>query len=87
MACGGNFYKVKFRLKHLIYKELLSADMFEDLRVFGVQSAIAQEMTEDRAKTVFYGQYKHDAEILTIVPEKRIEQSMDVEVKIAYRLT
>ena len=80
MACGGNFYNVQFCIHNNIYEELLSADMFEDLRVHGLQSTIAQNVKEKEAIRVSIGKFKHPVQILNIVPKDRIEQEMDVEV-------
>lgn len=80
MACGGNFYKVQFRINNNIYEEMLSADMFEDLRVHGLNSTIAQQVTADDVVRVAIGKFKYPVDILTIVPESRMEQEIDVEV-------
>ena len=58
----------------------MSADMFEDLRVFGLESTVAREVDPENALSVAIGKFKHPVEIMTIVPEKRLEQNMDIEV-------
>ena len=80
MACGGNFYKVEFRINNNIYEEMLSADMFEDLRVHGLNSTIAQQVKAEDVVRMTIGKFKYPVEILKIVPERRMQEEIHVEV-------
>ena len=82
MACADiGLYKVKFRVRNNIFEEVLSAELFEDMRVNGLQSQVVTELRQENAKSVAIGKFQHPVEILFIEPYKeRNVQNMDVDV-------
>ena len=63
MACAeSGLYKVKFRVYNNIYEEVLSAELFEELRVNGIQAQVVKELRPDDVKSVAIGKFKHDVE-------------------------
>ena len=81
--CKCRIVQVKFRVHNYIYEEILSAEMFEDMRVNGVNLQVCAELRQEDAKSVAVGQFRHAVEILTIVPcSNEVPQQMDVEVKV-----
>ena len=84
---AGSMYKVKFRVHNHIYEEILSAELFEDMRVNGLCSQVVHELRQDEAKSVAVGQFKHPVELLSIHPhnEKPNEQPEQMETEVCYK--
>ena len=86
MACSdsGSMYKVKFRVHNYIYEEILSAELFEDMRVNGLRSQVVHEIRQDEAKSVAVGNFKHPVELLSIHPhnENRTAESEQMETEV-----
>ena len=81
MAYGGNLYTVKFRIRNYVYEEVLSADMFEDLRVRGIDSDVAKEVRDSDAKSLAIGVFKNPVEIMIVEPYlSGRETAMETEV-------
>ena len=73
-------YKVKFRVRNHIYEEVLSAELFEDMRVNGLQSQVVLELRQENAKSVAVGLFKHPVEMLYIEPyTDKCQEAMEVE--------
>ena len=86
MACSdsGSMYKVKFRVHNYIYEEILSAELFEDMRVNGLRSQVVHEKRQDEAKSVAVGNFKHPVELLSIHPhtENRTAEAEHMETEV-----
>ena len=86
MAYGDNsLYKIKFRINNYIYEEVLSADMFEDLRIHGLDSDVAKEVRGSDAKSLAVGVFKHPVEIMCVEPYmSRHAQEAPMETEVYY---
>ena len=82
MACANTgLYKVKVHVNNHVYEEVLTADLFEDMRVNGLQSQVVTELQQADATSVAVGKFQHAVEILYIEPYKETTaQQMEVEV-------
>ena len=97
MACSkpmSALYKVKFRVHNYIYEEKLTAELFEDMRVNGLQSQVVHEMRQKEAKSLAVGQFKHPVEIMYIEPcrlnnvedmEAEVKCFINISVKLIFR--
>ena len=91
MACSrplSALYKVKFRVHNYIYEELLTAELFEDMRVNGLQSQVVHEVSQAEAKSLAVGQFKNPVKIMYIEPcrEKAVE-NMELEVYLFKKIS
>ena len=68
LSDAGSLYKVKFCVHNHIYEEILSAELFEDMRVNGLRSQVVHEIRQEEAKSVAIGKFKHPVELLSIHP-------------------
>ena len=86
LSDAGSLYKVKFRVHNHIYEEILSAELFEDMRVNGLRSQVVHEIHREEAKSVAIGKFKHPVELLSIHPhiEKQSEEPEQMETEVFY---
>ena len=74
-------YKVKFRVHNYVYEELMTAELFEDMRVNGLQSQVVHEVKQTEAKSLAVGTFEQAVEIMYIEPCRNKEpQSVEGEV-------
>ena len=76
-------YKVKFRVHNYIYEEKLTAELFEDMRVNGLQSQVVHEVRQTEAKSLAVGKFQNPVEIMYIEP-CRISNVEEMEAEVTF---
>ena len=78
-----SLYKVKFRVNNYIYEEVMSAELFEDMRVNGLKSQVVKEVRKHDALSLAVGLFKHAVEIMFIEPCKE-KETEDMETEVCF---
>ena len=83
----SSLYKVKFRVNNYIYEEVMSAELFKDMRVNGLKSQVVKEVQQSDALSLAIGTFKHPVEIMYLEPCRQKENDqMEVEVCVLMHL-
>ena len=64
----SSLYKVKFCVNNYIYEEVMSAELFEDMRVNGLKSQVVKKVRQSDALSLAIGSFKHPVEIMYLEP-------------------
>ena len=62
----------------------MTAELFEDMRVNGLQSQVVHEVRQTEAKSLAVGKFEHAVEIMYIEPCRANQpEAMDVQVQVS----